>query len=107
MTPNDILNFLLYEVVIAPIHWTGSDLPIGDTPIPMLLKVIFVFLLLSVATFWLVHTLLLKPFDKLWHKLRGKEYTEEFGGWAETTAIWVSIVIVLVIWSIASELLNN
>ena len=43
MTPNELGSYLFYELLVVPVAWSGSDLPIGDTPIATLIKVPFVF----------------------------------------------------------------
>jgi len=107
MTPNELVSYLFYEILIVPVAWTGSDLPVGDTPISTLLKVAFVFLGSVLFTAYIIR-FILKPVDVLLHKLRRKEYyfDDNWDDWTGMLAIWGSIIIVLAVWAFYAEWLN-
>ena len=108
MTPNELFDTLVYEILIVPVAWTGSDLPMGDTPISTLIKVPFTFI---ICVFFAAHIirLVLKPVDALLHKLRRKEHHQDpyWEDWTGMVGMWGGVVLVLVFWAIWQELLNQ
>ena len=108
MTPNELFDTIVYEMLIVPVAWSGSDLPIGDTPISILFRVVISFFGSWMLSAYLIH-LILRPVDMLWHKIRRKEYNVymEWEGWTAATAMWGGLISVMFVWAIWMELLNQ
>ena len=108
MTPNELGSYLFYELLVVPVAWSGSDLPIGDTPIATLIKVPFVFFVGVFFSAYIIR-LLLKPVDVLLHKLRRREYyfDDNWDVWTAMTALWGSIIIVLAVWAFFATWFNS
>lgn len=108
MTPNELVSYVFYEALVVPVAWTGSDLPIGDTPISTLIKVPFTFI---VCVFLVAHIirLVLKPVDFVLHKVFGWEYEpdSEWQDWTGFVAMWGSVIGVAAVWGFYATWFNS
>lgn len=107
MTPNELVGYLFYEVIVVPVAWTGDDLPIGDTEISILFRVVFSFMIFLFVAIHLIRFFVTRPIAFLWAKLRRKEFDgEDWESLHGMVAMWGGFIVVLMLWAFYSEWLN-
>ena len=108
MTPNELVSYLFYEIIVVPVAWTGDDLPIGDTEISILFRVFFWFILSWVVAIHLLQFFITRPVAFLWAKLRRKEFDgEDWDKLHGMVAMWGGVIVVLFLWTYYAEWFNS
>ena len=107
MTPNELMSYLFYELIVVPVAWTHDDLPLGDTEISILFRVIFSFCVFCFVAIHLVGFFITRPVASLWAKFRRRKF--DGGDWESlhgTVAIWGGISVVILLWGFSPRWFN-
>lgn len=105
MTPNELFSYLFYEMLVVPVAWTGSDLPIGDTPISTLIKVPVTFMLCVFFVTYIIRRVL-KPVDVLLRKWILEEDLDDWDTMLWSLAVLGGVIGVSAVWRFYAEWLN-
>ena len=108
MTPKELVSYLHYEVIVVPLAWVGSDLPIGDTDFSIIFRFVFLFFISWVVVMQLLRAFITRPLAFLWAKLRRREFEDD--DWESAyskVAMLGGFIVVLSLCAFYSESFNS